>query len=75
MYRRSKKNKDSIGKAHKSRSLSELVELVSTGAIQIPQSLMSYVEDKSQLLDQIFTILASDDIKEMLPESLKVCLS
>lgn len=74
--RRSKKNKESTtGKAHKSRSLSELVELVSSGVIQIPQSLMAYAEDKSQLLDQIFTILGSDEIKDMLPDPLKVCQS
>ena len=74
IHRHSKANKESTGKSHKSRSLSELVELVSTGAIQIPQSLMSYAEDRSQLLDQIFSILTSDDIKEMLPDALKVCL-
>ena len=75
MHRRSKKSKETSGKSHKSRSLSELVELVSSGAIQIPQSLMAYAEDKSQLLDQIFTILGSDDIQDMLPDPLKVCQS
>jgi len=55
------------------RSVSELAQLVSSGTVHIPKSLVHYVEDRVQLLDQIFTILSPSDVKGMLPDILKVC--
>ena len=56
------------------RSVSELARLVSSGTIHVPKSLVHYMEDRVQLLDQIFTILSPSDVKGMLPDILKVCL-
>ena len=54
------------------RSVTELVKLVISGEIKVPQTLGHFVEDRVQLLDQVFTILSEDDIKGMLPDILKV---
>ncbi len=54
------------------RSVSELAKLVSTGAICLPKSLTHYVDDRAQLLDQVFTILSPSDVRGMLPDILKV---
>ena len=56
----------------KVRSVSELAELVTSGAVRVPKSLVEYVDDRVQLLDQVFTILSPTDIKGMLPDILKV---
>lgn len=53
------------------RSVSELASLVECGAIRVPKNLEHYIEDSTQLLDQVFTILSPDDIKGMLPDILK----
>lgn len=67
-----KKDKDKgIGRL-KVQSMSELAELVKTGQVQVPKSLSHYLTDKVQLLDQVFTILSPDDVKDMIPASLKV---
>lgn len=52
--------------------MSELAELVKSGQVQLPKSLVHYQKDKVQLLDQMFTILSPDDVKGMLPDILKV---
>ena len=52
--------------------MSELAELVKTGQVQVPKSLSHYMSDRVQLLDQVFTILSQDDVKDMIPASLKV---
>jgi hypothetical protein len=57
----------------KVQSISELAELVKSGQVQVPRSLVDYQEDRFQLLDQVFTILSPDDVKGMLPDILKVC--
>lgn len=57
----------------KVRSVSELAQLVQSGQIQIPKSLVHYQGDRVQLLDQVFTILSPDDVEGMLPDILKVC--
>ena len=54
------------------RSVSELAKLVTSGRIRVPKSLVHYVDDRAQLLDQIFTILSPSDVKGMLPDILKV---
>ena len=54
------------------RSVSELAKLVTSGKIRVPKSLVDYVDDRAQLLDQVFTILSPSDIKGMLPDILKV---
>lgn len=54
------------------RSVSELAKLVTSGKIRVPKSLVHYVDDRAQLLDQVFTILSPSDIKGMLPDILKV---
>ena len=56
----------------KVHSVAELAELVKSGAIQEPKSLTHYQNDRAKLLDQVFTILSSEDIKGMLPDILKV---
>lgn len=53
-------------------SVSELVKLVMSGEIKVPKCLGHYVEDRTQLLDQVFTILPESEVKEMLPDILKV---
>lgn len=58
----------------KVRSISELAELVKSGQVQVPRSLLHYQQDKVQLLDQVFTILSPKDVKGMLPDILKVIL-
>ena len=62
------------GGALRVRSVSELASLVECGAIRVPKNLEHYIEDSTQLLDQVFTILSPDDIKGMLPDILKVCV-
>ena len=54
------------------QTISELVKLVIAGEVKVPQSLSHYVEDRAQLLDQVFTILSETDIRGMLPDILKV---
>lgn len=56
----------------KVQSISELAELVKSGQVQVPRSLVDYQTDRFQLLDQVFTILSPDDVKGMLPDILKV---
>lgn len=73
-YRRAKSGSRSSrskapGKVH---SISELVKLVMSGEIKVPKCLGHYVEDRAQLLDQVFTILPESDVKGMLPDILKV---
>ena len=41
----------------------------------MPKSLKHYVEDRHQLLDQVFTILSESDVRGMLPDILKASLS
>lgn len=55
----------------KVRSISELVKLVISGEVKVPQSLTHYVGDCHQLLDQVFAILSDSDVKGMLPDILK----
>ena len=38
----------------------------------MPKSLAHYIEDRPQLVDQLFTILSESDVKGMLPDILKV---
>lgn len=54
------------------KTVSELAKLVTSGAVQVPKSLLNYASDKALLLDQVFTILSPTDINEMLPDILKV---
>ena len=54
------------------KSVSELAKLVTSGRLHVPKSLVHYVDDRAQLLDQIFTILSPSDVKGMLPDILKV---
>lgn len=54
------------------RTVSELAKLVTSGAVQVPKSLLHYSSDKALLLDQVFTILSPSDVNEMLPDILKV---
>ena len=56
----------------KVRSISELAELVKSGQVQVPKSLVHYQQNRLQLLDQVFTILSPKDVKGMLPDILKV---
>ena len=44
------------------------------GRSDFPKSLMSYVGDRDELLEEVFTILSKEDIKGLLPDILKVCL-
>lgn len=48
------------------------MKLVMSGEIKVPKCLGHYVEDSTQLLDQVFTILPESDVKGMLPDILKV---
>ena len=52
--------------------MTELAALVASGTVRVPQSLRQYVADRTQLLDQVFTILSPDDVSGMLPDVLKV---
>ena len=52
--------------------MSELAKRVTSGAVQIPKSLVQYASDKAMLLDQVFTILSPNDVNGMLPDILKV---
>ena len=54
------------------KTVSELAKLVTSGAVQVPKSLLNYASDKAMLLDQVFTILSPTDVNEMLPDILKV---
>ena len=56
----------------KLKSISQLAKLVQLGKIAIPKSVLHYVEDAPQLLDQVFTILTPEDVKGVLPDILKV---
>ena len=47
------------------KSVSELAKLVTSGRLHVPKSLVHYVDDRAQLLDQIFTILSPSDVKGM----------
>lgn len=51
--------------------MTELAKLVTSGAVQVPKSLVNYATDKALLLDQVFTILSPSDINGMLPDILK----
>lgn len=51
--------------------MTELAKLVTSGAVQVPKSLVNYASDKALLLDQVFTILSPSDINGMLPDILK----
>ena len=53
------------------RTISELVKLVISGEVKVPKTLRHYMEDRVQLLDQVFTILSEDDVRGMLPDILK----
>lgn len=57
------------------KTVSELAKLVTSGAVQVPKSLVHYASDKPVLLDQIFTILSPSDVNGMLPDILKVISS
>lgn len=54
------------------KTVSELAKLVTSGAVQVPKSLVHYASDKALLLDQVFTILSPNDVNGMLPDILKV---
>ena len=54
------------------KTVSELAQLVTSGAVQVPKSLVHYASDKALLLDQVFTILSPSDVNGMLPDILKV---
>ena len=66
------KDRERRGERLKVHSITELAELVKSGQVQVPRSLVHYQNDKVQLLDQVFTILSPDDVKGMLPDILKV---
>lgn len=70
--KRKERDKESKGGKLRIQSVSELADLVTSGAIQIPKSLTFYLKDRAQLLDQVFTILSPDDVKGKLPDILKV---
>ena len=71
--RKKSKGKEKDGSFRlKVQSISELAELVKSGQVQVPRSLVEYQKDRFQLLDQVFTILSADDVKGMLPDILKV---
>lgn len=48
------------------------MKLVISGEVKVPKSLAHYIEDRPQLVDQLFTILSESDVKGMLPDILKV---
>ena len=54
--------------------MTELAALVASGAIRVPKGLQHYVADRTELLDQVFTILSPADVRGMLPDVLKVCV-
>ena len=60
---------------HKFKTLAQLAKLVQSGKLDIPRSLVEYVDDHASLIDQIFTILTIEDIEGMLPDILKVMYS
>lgn len=72
--KKKEKNRERKGGRLKVQSIAELAELVKSGQVQIPRSLVEYQSDKLQLLDQVFAILSPDDVKGMLPDILKVCV-
>ena len=77
-YRSSSQSKRSKSKSKKDikaslKTVSELAKLVTSGAVQVPKSLVNYTTDKALLLDQVFTILSPNDVNGMLPDILKVC--
>ena len=56
----------------KLKTLSQLAKLVQSGKLDLPCSLIEYIDDHTSLIDQIFTILTLEDIEGMLPDILKV---
>ena len=60
------------GSRLKVQSIMELAELVKSGQVRVPKSLMHYHQDRVQLFDQVFTILSPEDVKQMIPNILKV---
>ncbi len=80
VYRDSRQSRRSKPKSKKDikaglKTVSELAKLVTSGAVQVPKSLVHYASDKPLLLDQIFTILSPNDVTGMLPDILKVSSS
>ena len=80
LYRDSNQSKRTKPKSKKDikaglKTVSELAKLVTSGAVQVPKSLVHYASDKALLLDQVFTILSPNDVNEMLPDILKVSSS
>ena len=67
----SKSSRSSTTTGRKVRSISELVKLVISGEVQVPKTLGHYVEEREELLDQVFTVLSENDIRGMLPDILK----
>ena len=67
-----KKPSHTSSSKHKVRNITELAKLVSSGKVNVPQSLVNYTEERLLLLDQLFTILTPDDVRGMLPDILKV---
>lgn len=63
----------SSSSGNKVKNIMELAKMVSSGKVKVPQSLVNYIDDRTLLLDQLFTILTPDDIRGMLPDTLKVC--
>ena len=49
-----------------------LKELQITSISTFPKPLREYIDDRSKLLDEVFTVLSRDDIECMLPDILKV---
>lgn len=52
-----------------------LEELQLTSITTFPKPLREFIEDRSKLLDEVFTVLSRDDIEGMLPDILKVCVT
>ena len=76
LSRRRKSNKSDggsggAGAKKKVRTISELVKLVISGEVKVPKTLTHYVDDRPQLLEQVFTILSENDVRGMLPDILK----
>jgi hypothetical protein len=72
---KSERGSSGAGTKKKVRTISELVKLVISGEVKVPKTLGHYyVEDRVQLLDQVFTILSEDDVRGMLPDILKMVL-
>lgn len=70
--KKDKKKPSHSSSKHKVRNITELAKLVSSGKVNVPQSLVNYTEERLVLLDQLFTILTPDDVRGMLPDILKV---